>query len=304
MPDASVQSDNVLFSESACRMLAYHDRHNKIVFSSLHDYCAPVKAEGFSIKYVLNGTEVYTLNHEQHVISADSYLLCNSAQTGHVEIESRRNVKGICITIAPDMITEAVASLLRPDAMMGDQEVSAFFLSPDFPENRYKAAETEAGRILLQLASAAISDSLTISDLQPELFLQLSGSIIRDQLPVFKQLHSLPAIKRSTRKLLFRHLQRGRAFMDDCYMQNPDVASIARQACMSEFHFFRMFKRMTGYTPHQYMLQKRLQSARDLLQEGCSVADVSLASGFADIYTFSKAFKRKFGCPPSALFRK
>jgi AraC family transcriptional regulator len=285
-------------------MHAYHDRYNKIVFSSLHDYYEPVKAEGFSIKYVLNGTEVYTLNQEQHVITADAYLLSNSAQTGHVEIDSRKNVKGICITIAPEIMTEAVASLLRPDAMMSDQVLGAFFLSPDFPENRYMAGETEAGNLMHQLAVAAISDNLAITDLQSELFLNLSGAIIRDQLPVFKQLQLLPAIKRSTRKMIFRHLQRGREFMDANYMQNPDVASIARQACMSEFHFFRMFKRMTGSTPHQYMLHKRLQSARDLLMDGCKVADVALSCGFADIFTFSKAFKRKFGCPPSALFRK
>jgi hypothetical protein len=70
-----------LFSDTVRSMQTFEERKNKIVFSSLHEYYEPVSAGGFSIKYVVDGTEIYTLNNEQHIVTANSYLLCNSAQT-------------------------------------------------------------------------------------------------------------------------------------------------------------------------------------------------------------------------------
>ncbi|KLV09883.1 MULTISPECIES: helix-turn-helix domain-containing protein [Photobacterium] len=70
----------------------------------------------------------------------------------------------------------------------------------------------------------------------------------------------------------------------------------------SQFHF--LFKEQTGMTPHQYVLKKRLELARELIEESkLSVAQVAHSTGFASQSSFTQSFTRLFGKPP-ARYRK
>ncbi len=87
------------------------------------------------------------------------------------------------------------------------------------------------------------------------------------------------------------------------FLQNPDIMSVARQSNMSVFHFYRCFKQVHGVSPYQYMLGKRLEYARELLTErNRLITDIASQCSFPDVFTFSKAFKKKYGCSPSKLF--
>jgi len=80
-----------------------------------------------------------------------------------------------------------------------------------------------------------------------------------------------------------------------------DMAAIA---CMAKHHFLRRFKSVTGETPHQFQLGRRLARARDLLlTSDLTIAEVGRRSGFPDPATFSLAFSRRHGLPPQAWRR-
>jgi AraC family transcriptional regulator len=295
-----------LFSDAAPLMTTIvQKQQNKVVFSSLSEYYQPVSATGFSIKYVLNGTEVYTLNNEQFCVGPGSYLLSNSYKEGYVEIESSSNVKGICVTITPQILTEAVASYRRPDTFFPDAELGAFFTTPQFLDAQYDSSKTKLGKTLHQLAAAACGNEINAASFTMELFYTLSENIIEDQLPVFKQLQSVPSVKTSTKKELYKNIHRGREFIDVAFTSTINIEMVAQQACMSEYHFYRLFKKIMGITPHQYILQKRLQLGNDLLtHKQMSVTEAAAECGFSDVYSFSKAFKYHFGFSPSALLKK
>ena len=78
----------------------------------------------------------------------------------------------------------------------------------------------------------------------------------------------------------------------------------ARQAGLSPFHFLRVFREVTGATPHQYLLRLRLARAAKLLSErALPITDVALECGFADLSNFVRTFRRAAGVSPSG-FRK
>jgi AraC family transcriptional regulator len=71
-------------------------------------------------------------------------------------------------------------------------------------------------------------------------------------------------------------------------------------ARLSPYHFARQFKAATGLPPHQYVILRRVERARQLLQGGTdpSLAEVALRAGFCDRSQFSRHFKRPVGVTP------
>ena len=75
--------------------------------------------------------------------------------------------------------------------------------------------------------------------------------------------------------------------------------SLAAEAGESPFRYLRTFKRITGVTPHQFVLRTRLrQAAAELAGTDAKVIDVALASGFGDLSNFNRAFREEFGATP------
>ena len=75
------------------------------------------------------------------------------------------------------------------------------------------------------------------------------------------------------------------------------MAAVAR---LSVYHFARQFKAATGLPPHQYVLARRVERAKQLLQGGgdLSLAEVALHAGFSDQSVFCLHFKRLVGVTP------
>lgn len=294
-----------LFSNTSQSMETIEQNNNTVVFSSLSEFYQPVKSTGFAIKYVLEGSELYNLDRQEYMVDAGSYLLCNSTKQGHVEIESRHKVKGICVNIVPELMLDVVASMRRPDTSYPDAELGLFFSTPYFPENKYEADKTVLGRSLNSISTAIQQKQMNADDLTIEFFYSLSEKIVTDQLPVFTQLQSLPGVKRHTRRDLYRRICRGRDMIDANFTLPLSIQAVAKEACMSEYHFFRLFKKMTGVSPHQYIVSKRLELASSLLQQyGMPVSAAAIECGFTDIHSFSKAFKKQFAVNPSTLQKK
>lgn len=77
------------------------------------------------------------------------------------------------------------------------------------------------------------------------------------------------------------------------------VAGLAREAKLSPYHFLRIFERLTGLTPHQYVLRARLREAALRVAAGTSkVLDIAFDCGFGDVSNFNRAFRTEFGASP------
>jgi AraC-like DNA-binding protein len=98
----------------------------------------------------------------------------------------------------------------------------------------------------------------------------------------------------------FERLVRARRFIDDCYDQPLNLEAIAAAACLSRYHFLRQFQREFQKTPHEYLQERRLERARQLLAAGNhSVTDVCFEVGFQSLGSFSTLFHRVVGQPPA-----
>jgi AraC family transcriptional regulator len=80
----------------------------------------------------------------------------------------------------------------------------------------------------------------------------------------------------------------------------PSLAQMAAVARLSAYHFARQFRAAVGLPPHQYVIARRVERAKQLLQvgTGLSLAEVAADAGFSDQSQFSHHFKRLVGVTP------
>lgn len=84
-----------------------------------------------------------------------------------------------------------------------------------------------------------------------------------------------------------------------------DLSTLAAAAAMSKFHFLRTFRRITGATPHQYILGLRLRrAASGLLHSQDSVVRVVADAGFDDVSTFNRYFRYTYHMTPTEYRQK
>ena len=83
------------------------------------------------------------------------------------------------------------------------------------------------------------------------------------------------------------------------------IGELASVACLSAFHFVRMFRASTGVPPHRYLSSLRLKRAKVLLACGnTSIADIALATCFSSQANFTRAFRAATGTTPGQFRRQ
>jgi AraC family transcriptional regulator len=93
-------------------------------------------------------------------------------------------------------------------------------------------------------------------------------------------------------------------YIDAHLHQNISLAEISQELCISQYYFCRLFKQSTGVTPHAYLVQQRVERAKQLLkQRKSTVNDIAIDCGFASPSHFAKCFRQHTGVSPKQ-FRK
>ena len=98
---------------------------------------------------------------------------------------------------------------------------------------------------------------------------------------------------------VLERLNRARRFIDACYELPLDLEEISSHACFSRYHFLRLFRQAFNKTPHQYLVERRIERAKELLSsENLRVTDVCYEVGFQSLGSFSSLFRKSVGHPP------
>ena len=82
------------------------------------------------------------------------------------------------------------------------------------------------------------------------------------------------------------------------------VSAMAAEAGLSDAQFSRKFKRTTGHSPWDYVIELRLQQARTLLDQGEAICSAAAECGFVDQAHLSRLFKRRFNVSPAAYAKQ
>jgi AraC family transcriptional regulator len=97
-------------------------------------------------------------------------------------------------------------------------------------------------------------------------------------------------------------LQQAIDYMQEHLSENISLEAIANQIDISSYYFCRLFKQSMGCSPHQYVIQQRVDRAKQLLREGkMSIGEIAIACGFSHQSHLNRHFKRLTGATPKTF---
>ncbi len=272
-------------------------RVNAVVGGRSRRYAVSGFAGPLSIKAVISGTATWETRDGRYPLGPSGCLVLHEGEEYSIEVDALQLVETFCIFFANGFVEDARRALETESARLleDDSQPEAITFGERF--------QLDAG---LRLAlTAGHRARQTLNDAPGEdLFYDLAARLVRARADADARTARIPALRSSTRRELFVRLERGMAMIHGNLASPLTVSEIARTACLSPFHFHRLFAAAYGETPHRYITRLRLERAAALLHGSeRGVADVALDCGFESVGSFTTLFTRRFGTPP-ARFRR
>jgi AraC-like DNA-binding protein len=270
------------------------DRKNAIRVSNIQKIETEIPFSGFAAKLVISGMEKYYIGNKKFEVTSGEYILGNSQTFANIAINDPQGVKGLCVDISEEVISEVASFHFE-----NDSDFQKYLFSEKLLVNKYKQQNTILGYALAELVEISEAENAQKKAFKAEIFYSLAEAMITDQVAIFNQLSNLKFKKNITNHETFLKLEECREFILENYLNDLDTDKLALLAGMSKYHFIRTFKITFNVTPYQLLIQKRLLLAKELLIKKTPLLQVTQAIGFSDLAAFSKAYKKYFGHSPS-----
>lgn len=87
-------------------------------------------------------------------------------------------------------------------------------------------------------------------------------------------------------------------FLHENFLNNISITELACMFCMNPYHMIRAFKKATGLSPYEYLINLRIDHAKQLLLKNHNVQEAALLSGFYDASHFNRLFRKVNGISP------
>jgi AraC-like DNA-binding protein len=232
--------------------------------------------EGFSVSAVIEGSFTYRSDAGRGLLYPGALLLGNSGscfECGHAHGVGDRCIS---LNVRDDLFGEIAAAAASTSRFR--------FSAPSLPPSP-KALPVVALMEALSLRAPALR--------REELVLGLIERVVAataDQ----KRIAAAPAA------LEARRVVEAIRLVESDAARPVRLQDLAASAGMSKYHFLRVFRRLTGMTPYQYLLSARMRrAALDLASSRRPVLAIALDSGFGDLSTFNHRFRAAFGATPT-----
>lgn len=252
----------------------------------------------FSLKYVAKGEELYHVGGQERRIPAGGYLLVNDGQDV-VSLPHPYSEQAMSVFLENGLLADVHRTWTETANGLADDPFSTGN-APCFFEHIYRQPDDALGLFLGRLRQRMTQQKDLTGENNLELFFEIAEQVISSQITVFQQIARIASVQKTTREELYRRVSVGRDYLADNIHRPVSLHEVARQACLSPYHFHRTFQQVFGCSPLRFLKAKKMEKARQMLRAGhCSVSEVGFSLGYPDLFSFSKDFKKWEGLPPS-----
>jgi AraC family transcriptional regulator len=243
-----------------------------------------------SIKVARGGRERYFIDSRSIAVDDDSFLILNDNRVYGSRFDSSGELESFSIFFRPGM-AEEVLGALQASVERGLDRGADSLQPVEFSEALHPHDSTVSP--VLRYIQYGVRAGVDDGDWYEEQFQFLLERMLAHQRRVTQRLERLPALKSATRCEVGRRLALAVDLVHARYQDDIGLADMAQAACLSKFHFLRLFTELHGLTPHAYLQRKRaLAAARLLDRGGQSATAIAARVGFHARATMARQLRR------------
>jgi len=239
----------------------------------------------------ISGKVTYLIEGKAYKLKPWDILLVGSNEIHKPLINPSGIYERIIIWVNPAFLTKhsnAEADLLTCFQLAASQKLNLMRLNPEFLDN--------VKNTLYRLNDACKDKEFGSQILKNSLLLQLVvylnrlflGAENRKELSDIEYDENIGAILN---------------YINENLGEDLNINDLSSRFYVSKYYLMHRFKAQTGYTVHNYILQKRLIMANSEIKKGKPITEVYLECGFGDYSNFIRAFKKMFGLPPKKYYK-
>jgi AraC family transcriptional regulator len=225
------------------------------------------------------------------------FFLTNQHQHYTLEIESPQT-ETFNIHFGEKLVSQVYTRLVRSAQNLTDSPVIDNHSPVEFYNRLYAKDVQFQGlvKVLYAHSKQGWQDALLLEEQLTEVVVYL----LSRHKQIAKEINQLAAVKKSTQTEIYKRLCLSLNYLHSYYTQELSLDELAGIACLSKFHYLRVFKSVFQLSPYQYLLKLRLEKAGELLKHtSIPVSEMSVELGFQNITSFSRLFHQRYGYSPT-----
>lgn len=247
-----------------------------VLHAEMHDFSYDKHAhEEYSFGVTLTGRQDFFSGGTKHHSHPGDIIVFNPGEVHDGHSGAKEPLRYSMVYIPPSQLEPMLAS-------------AGIRRAKDFQVAKTILKDESMRQSIQKLTQLLEKCSSTKLELECELF-QFAARLAR--------YHGQIGTKRVSQKV-DRLLIFAREYIHGHLSEDLTLDAISKAANLSKYHFLRMFNRQFGITPHQYIVNCRINQARKALEAGRSVDDLVYEYGFSDVSHFNRRFKPVFGMTP------
>ncbi len=255
-----------------------------------------------SIRTLSDGFQKHVLDNKEYILDKSRYLIINEGEEFASNLQSNKPIEGLLIAFNRGDYNSFVKNFHQSSINLLDDPFDVVSSEISFQVQDFEM------NMRMQTYFQSLKEEILYKDKQTlyceELFNKILIEIYLQQNVLKKEILELEAEKVSTKKEIFRRIELCRNFIDNHISENISLKELSLISTMSPFHLQRCFSAFYKKSPHQYLVQRRLEKAKFMLKDTRkTVREIAKEIGLNNQSSFGRLFKKKFNFTPIA-YRK
>jgi len=259
---------------------------------------SPEVTGNFTMRFVFGGSEVCTLGRRQLSIQNDSFIVLNKGTQFTATSETDTFVNVFSIEFDEDFLNEFKRFWASRDNVFGNKNGNEGLFQYELIETIYllKPEMKQAVVMFKEYLDNGCDDEDLLNECLYRCLLNYYRIYKEEILNKAKKLNFLHY---STRIEILRRLNLAREYLHANYFRNVNLELLADHSCLSVNHLLRTFKLAYNQSPHQFLIQLRLQRAQLLLTKTeYPIYEIVNMVGFKCTSSFIRLFRTRYNTTP------
>ena len=231
-----------------------------------------------------SGSGGYWIEGQRYTLQPGDMVLIGSNCVHKPDFEADAPYERIIIYISPEFLRRQSAPDCDLEAVFSGKRGHILRLE----ENRWRRLFQLASRLEGELSGEGYGRVILSN-----------GMLLRLIVEIGRELENPAAIQPSPTTSRNQRVVDMLRYIEDNLGEDMSIDTLANRFYISKYHMMRLFRQETGQSIHDYLTDRRLLRARELMTKGVSATESCYRSGFRTYSSFTRAYARKFGTTPT-----